>query len=332
MKYPTPGIDSFVLSVNHMAGNGIPFLFAVSFLQDQHYIVPLTDIDPKTCLFKFGEHSNVPAGKICNKKPEFSKVPVTFSTYQAAFKKIKSNIEYGNSYLTNLTFATPIKTNLTSAEIFHLAHAPYKIWLKDKFVCFSPEPFVKISNGKITSFPMKGTIDASIPDALGILLADKKELAEHYTIVDLIRNDLSMISEHVKVKRFRYTEKIHTNQKDLYQVSSEIEGTLPAGYLCKLGEIIATLLPAGSISGAPKKRTVEIIQETEICDRSWYTGIAGIFDGKNLDSFVLIRFIADSGNGLIFHSGGGITCHSKVNKEYQEMIDKVYLPLGNVLL
>ena len=73
-----------------------------------------------------------------------------------------------------------------------------------RFVCFSPEKFVKIKNEMIYSYPMKGTIDASLPEAEQVLMGDKKEAAEHATIVDLIRNDLSRVAEHVSVDKYRY--------------------------------------------------------------------------------------------------------------------------------
>jgi para-aminobenzoate synthetase component 1 len=87
------------------------------------------------------------------------------------------------------------------------------------------------------------------------------------------------------------------------------------------------LLPAGSISGAPKKKTIEIIQEVEGQERGYYTGIAGTYDGETLDSTVLIRFIEEKEDGKYFRSGGGITHLSTVQKEYQELIDKVYVPI-----
>ncbi|HCW06234.1 MAG TPA: aminodeoxychorismate synthase component I, partial [Cytophagales bacterium] len=191
----------------------------------------------------------------------------------------------------------------------------------------SPETFIKIQAGQIFSFPMKGTIDASLPNAEQVILNDAKELSEHVTIVDLIRNDLSRVSTQVNVKRFRYIEKIKTNQKDLLQVSSEIVGTLSDNFYSNLGSIVVELLPAGSICGAPKKRTVEIIHEAERENRGYYTGIVGYFDGQNLDSGVMIRFIEQDQNHFYFRSGGGITSQSKLESEYQEVIDKIYVPL-----
>ena len=174
---------------------------------------------------------------------------------------------------------------------------------------------------------MKGTIDASIPDAEKIILNDEKELSEHVTIVDLIRNDLSTVASNVQVKRFRYIDKINTNQKDLLQVSSEICGDLEKDFGSRIGSILISLLPAGSISGAPKNKTIEIIQATENEKRWYYTGVAGYFDGQNLDSGVMIRFIEQEGSQFYYRSGGGITSQSKMESEYQEAIDKIYVPL-----
>jgi para-aminobenzoate synthetase component 1 len=88
------------------------------------------------------------------------------------------------------------------------------------------------------------------------------------------------------------------------------------------------MLPAGSICGAPKKRTLEIITEAEGERRGFYTGVAGVFDGRDLDSGVLIRFIEQTPSGeLRFRSGGGITAKSDARSEYDELIQKVYVPI-----
>ena len=174
---------------------------------------------------------------------------------------------------------------------------------------------------------MKGTMDASIPNAEELIMSDSKELAEHSTIVDLIRNDLSMVADNVTVKKFRYLEKLQTNRRTLWQVSSEITGDLPADYAENIGDIIFNMLPAGSICGAPKKKTVEIIKAAEKYDRGYYTGIFGWFDGRNLDSCVLIRFIENQDGQLVYKSGGGITFMSDAKSEYEEMVKKVYIPI-----
>ncbi len=207
--------------------------------------------------------------------------PVPYDQYRSAFDLVMEQILKGNSYLLNLTMPSRVETNLDMEGILFCSRAPYRVYLKGHFLCFSPEIFVRIENGKISSFPMKGTIDAQIPDAADCLKNDRKELAEHATIVDLIRNDLSMVAGNVVVARFCYLDQIRTNSTDLLQMSSEITGLLPAGYLEHLGDIFARLLPAGSICGAPKRKTVEIIKTAEPYDRGYYTGIFGTFDGEN---------------------------------------------------
>ena len=173
---------------------------------------------------------------------------------------------------------------------------------------------------------MKGTIDAGIKDAAQKILADNKEKAEHATIVDLIRNDLARVAQHVKVERFRYIDTIVTHRKSLLQVSSEICGDLPINYQEGIGDIIFDLLPAGSITGAPKNQTLDIIRQAETHKRGFYTGVCGYFDGQNLDSGVMIRFIEQRGQQLFYKSGGGITHFSNPVDEYREYIDKIYVP------
>ncbi len=204
--------------------------------------------------------------------------------------------------------------------------ADYKLLYPNKFVVFSPECFVKIRDGMISTYPMKGTIDAQVPNASEKILSDPKETAEHATVVDLLRNDLSIVATKVKIEKFRFIQKIETNNKKLLQVSSHITGVLPAEYLSNLGDIIFKLLPAGSISGAPKEKTLEIIKAAEQYDRGYFTGIFGLFDGTSVDSAVMIRYIEKHGDDLWFKSGGGITAKSNLEKEYQELIDKVYVP------
>ncbi|MGQ9844036.1 MAG: chorismate-binding protein, partial [Spirochaetota bacterium] len=107
-----------------------------------------------------------------------------------------------------------------------------------------------------------------------------------------------------------------------------IKGCLYTDYAHNLGNIFASLLPAGSVTGAPKKKTVEIIQQAENYTRGYYTGVFGYFDGKNVESAVMIRFIEKINNTLVFKSGGGITVYSNPIDEYNEMVEKVYVPIN----
>ena len=314
-------------NMNEYGKNKIPFLFIVDFDMLEPQIIKLSEINPSEILFNINGGKNYEATSLPEKKIQFEKFPVPFETYKVSFDKVLKQIQDGNTYLLNLTFPTEIKTNLALKEIFLLSNAKYKLFYKNKFVVFSPESFVRIEGNIISSYPMKGTIDSSIPNADEIILNDVKETAEHNTIVDLIRNDLSMISSNVHVEKYRYVEKVVTNDKSLLQVSSKITGTLEENYNTKIGEIIFTLLPAGSISGAPKKKTVEIIKNAEIYSRGFYTGVFGYFDGSALDSAVMIRFIEKVNEKYFYKSGGGITFMSNAELEYQELIDKIYVPI-----
>lgn len=254
------------------------------------------------------------------------KQPIAFVDYCKKFNVIQDEIKAGNTYLLNLTQPTSIKTQLSLQEIYDSASAKYKLRFKDQFVCFSPEKFITIKDNIISTFPMKGTINASYLNARELILADAKEMAEHVMVVDLLRNDISMVASSVRVERFRYIETVSAGERDLLQVSSEIRGNLDLSWHENIGSILKTLLPAGSISGAPKIKTVEIISRVEEYERGYFTGIFGVYDGKSFDSGVMIRFIEKTENGYIYKSGGGITADSNANSEYEEMISKVYLP------
>jgi para-aminobenzoate synthetase component 1 len=263
--------------------------------------------------------------------PEFylQKSPIGFGQYKTKFDHVVNNLKAGNSFLVNLSVPTPIQTNLGLLDIYQHSEAPYRFWMKDQFVCFSPEIFIRIKDNRISSFPMKGTIDASIPNAEKVILSDPKEAAEHATIVDLIRNDISMVADKVWVERYRYIDRVHTNDKTLLQVSSEVAGILPDHFDGQFGDLIMKLLPAGSITGAPKPSTMKIIEEAESYDRGYYTGVMGYFDGENFESAVMIRYIENINGSFVFKSGGGITVLSNAEHEYQELIDKVYLPFSH---
>ncbi len=314
-------------TMNRLSASGTPFIFAVSYDGSQTFIEPVGSVSPSECLYSFRGYGNdtkpeCTAG-IAEWKPEYP----SFDSYGRSFDIVKRNIMAGNSYLANLTCRIPVKTDLTMRDIFMAAEAPYKMWIKDAFVCFSPESFIRIADGEISSFPMKGTADATLPHAKETLLADMKEAAEHATIVDLIRNDLSMVAEHVTVRRYRYVETVRTNKGALLQTSSEITGELPCGYEKRMGSTLFALLPAGSITGAPKKETMRIIAEAENFDRGFYTGVMGICADGRLDSAVMIRFIDTEGSRLFFKAGGGITSNSDCKKEYEEVIQKTYVPV-----
>ncbi len=317
---------SFINSLNDWARSQVPFIFVIDFEEEMPLAFPVDEVDKGKILFDFNGFKN--SHEQLDLKPELEIFQAPFDAYSVAFKKVLTHLERGDSFLTNLTVRTKIESNVTLRDIYHCSRAKYKMSFDDRFVFFSPETFIKIIDGKIYAYPMKGTIDASVPDAANKILNNQKEKAEHVTIVDLIRNDLSQVASNVNVKRFRYIEEVKTRQNTLLQVSSEIEGTLLPYYRERLGELIAMLLPAGSISGAPKAKTVQIIRNAEGEKRGYYTGVAGYFDGDNLDTCVMIRFIERRDDGLYYRSGGGITTQSDARSEYQEMLSKIYVPIN----
>lgn len=319
--------SGFADLMNYYGARNIPFLFITDFKMCTPEVYRLEDI-PAGIKFKTPLLSNVNSGKNCSRPFIFNKEPVTFLQYLESFLNIQKEIHLGNTFLVNLTFPTKIFTDLSLEEIFYLSTAKYKLLYNNRFAVFSPEIFVRISDGTIKSFPMKGTIDASIPDAETVILSDMKEKAEHNTIIDLIRNDLSLEAKDVTVTRYRYIDRVKTADKTLLQVSSEITGSLERDFRKRLGNIITGMLPAGSVTGAPKKETLRIINETEKYSRGWYTGIFGVYDGKDLDSGVMIRFIENDSGTMYYKSGGGITFMSTAEEEYKELIDKVYVPVG----
>ncbi len=317
-------------TINRLGSSRTPFLFILDFDLRQPLIFPLSALhNNQEILFKIGDRSNALPYREGKPKQAFSfkPTPPTYPTYLKAFTKVQEAIFRGDSFLVNLTLPTPVQTNLGLPDIFFISEARYKLFIQDQFVLFSPETFVEIKEGKLYSYPMKGTIDANQEQAAQKILSDKKEMAEHVTIVDLIRNDMSIHASQVQVDKFRYIDVLETSRGKLLQVSSQISGVLPPDYHRRLGDILFSLLPAGSISGAPKPKTLEIIREAEGYERGYYTGVFGIFDGQDLSSAVMIRFIKQMGNQLIYYSGGGITALSKPEKEYQELIQKVYVPI-----
>ncbi|MBB4077820.1 para-aminobenzoate synthetase component 1 [Lewinella aquimaris] len=257
---------------------------------------------------------------------ELYPIPIPRERFATAYSLVQAGLQRGDSFLANLTFPTPVALAGTLRDVYLQSRAKYRVLLPGRFVSFSPETFVTISaTGYIESRPMKGTAE-NTAHAREQLLNSPKEIAEHATIVDLIRNDLSRVARRVRVTDYRYLETIGTAGGELLQTSSAIGGSLAPGWSSRMGDILAELLPAGSVSGAPKSATLELIRRAEGEDRGYYCGIAGYFDGECLDTCVLIRYIEQRPGGYVFRSGGGITARSQEEAEYQELNDKIRIP------
>lgn len=319
-----------VLKMDKWGRLGCPFLFVISYDLEENILVPLDEVPSHPIHYSLNGSGD--RNKALKTPLQVEKIPLEH--YTRAFETVQAALQAGNTFLLNLTASSTV-TGPDLQAIYEGVNAPFKLWLEDRFVCFTPERFVKVNEqGLLSTSPMKGTRPADTPDAALRLLQDEKELYEHTTIVDLLRNDLSQEAEEVRVERFRYIDRIRkADGTELLQMSSEIRGQLAQDWKSHLGSWFFRLLPAGSICGAPKAQTLKIIKEAEKNlhlngERGYYTGVAGVFDGQTLDTFVLIRFIEKQGNNLVFKSGGGITYRSLCAQEYAEIYQKVYLPIA----
>jgi para-aminobenzoate synthetase component 1 len=319
--------------MDRLGGSGIPFVFVVDYEGRTPLVVPYADLEASGISIRFEGmplpgnswpvRDNLSPDRI---KRRYVPEPVPFDLYRERFNRVREHLIRGDSYLVNLTFPTRLVTDMPLGELWNRLSAPYCLMVPGLFACFSPERFVRFEGNRVTTSPMKGTIDASTENAERRLMDDPKEQAEHVTVVDLLRNDLSAIASDVGVTRYRWCSPFEAGGRRLLQTSTDVTGQLPGNWREQLGELFFTLLPAGSVTGAPKKRTMEIIDRAEIDRRGHYTGVFGVFDGKTLDSAVIIRYIG--ADGPVWRSGGGITLDSDAEKEYQEMLEKVYVPVS----
>ena len=188
----------------------------------------------------------------------------------------------------------------------------------------SPETLVKLEDGVLHTFPLAGTrprgkTEAEDKALEADLLADKKELAEHNMLVDLGRNDLGRISKFGTVE----VEKLHSIERysHVMHIGSTVKGEIRED--CDALDAVSSVLPAGTLSGAPKIRACQLIAELENNKRGIYGGAIGYIDFTgNLDTCIAIR-LAYRKNGQVFiRSGAGIVADSVPEKEFQECINK----------
>jgi para-aminobenzoate synthetase component 1 len=351
VRYLDP--ETIRTGMNELAGKRTPFLMAVDFELTRGFLIP----DPASgqeVYFSLRGTPVTPPPRMAEalgssggdgadgrkrdggaafggpRAPLIVARPESLESYRKKFAVVQSGLSRGDSYLVNLTLRTPVDCRMTLEEIYLRSGAPYTLCVPGSFVCFSPERFVSVDpHGEISTRPMKGTINASLPGAAETILADLKESAEHATVVDLLRNDLSLSAKKVRVAEYRYIDLVRTSCRDILQVSSDIRGQLGPDYRRALGDLIFRMLPAGSVSGAPKGSTLDIIRRSEDGPRGFYAGIVGYFDGRSFDSGVLIRLLEIEDGRFYFRSGGGITALSKLEDEYLEAVEKIYLPFEN---
>jgi para-aminobenzoate synthetase component 1 len=338
-----------IAKLNYLAQNEDPWFFMVDYPANRWFIVPLDQLDSWNVSYRAQSPIIPPQWStglsLTADSSEAKKKPVSIESailpsldvYAKAFNIVQLEEKKGNSFLCNLTFGSEVKLrNGTLYDAFKISGGLCNLYVGDQritpnpFVVFSPERFIRITESVIESCPMKGTIEYDDPDndtqILAELLHDSKEDAEHRTIVDLIRNDLGIVSSRVWVESYRYGQKITLPNKYLWTTSSTIKGQLSDSWRKEFGDILNALLPAGSITGAPKKETCRIISDAEIEPRGFYTGVAGIGGPWGVDSWVLIRFLEQHKKTYKFRSGGGITIYSELEKEYKELEAKIGIP------
>jgi para-aminobenzoate synthetase/4-amino-4-deoxychorismate lyase len=256
------------------------------------------------------------------------KPDISYSQYVKAIGKIKTYLGNGANYQTNFTFK--IKFSFYGDVLsFYLAlrkqqPTSYMALIntgKHFIVSLSPELFFRSERGKIITRPMKGTFmrgENAFKDHINEkkLTTDKKIISENLMIVDLLRNDLGRVSEKVRVQRLFCAEKYKT----LFQMTSTISAQLKRNYV--LPQIFPALFPSGSVTGAPKIRTMEIIKELEKGPRNIYTGAIGYMSAAKSCFNVAIRTIKLSEDRGELGVGGGIVYDSSAKKEYDEALLK----------
>jgi len=255
----------------------------------------------------------------------------TKSGYINAVLKAKEYIKRGDIYQVNLSQRFNRDINIEPFRLYSVSRAinpaPFASYLNFgdiKILSASPERFIKVTDKNIQTRPIKGTRPRGknkIEDALlkNELVRSIKDRAENLMIIDLERNDLGRICEYgsVKVSEFMICEEYPT----VFHLTSTIEGRLRENI--QPTDILINCFPGGSITGAPKIRAMEIIEELETVKRNIYTGSIGYicFNG-DMDTSIAIRSFIIKDNTAYFSVGGGIVWDSDPEKEYEETLDK----------
>lgn len=252
-----------------------------------------------------------------------------FSHYAQQFSRVKAYIQAGDAYQINLAqqFSSLFEGHIESYFLDlkrHIAN-PYSAFIgiseHEQLCSFSPEQFIRIDDRQISTRPIKGTSPVTLGESgARALVESEKNQAENLMIVDLLRNDLSKSCEthSVKVPKLFELERF----SNVHHLVSTITGTLRPD----IDEIDALLacFPGGSITGAPKKRAMEIIHELELQARGAYCGsVFYCSDHGKLDSNILIRTVVHHRGTLRCFGGGGIVADSQLQDEYEESLTKV---------
>ena len=276
-----------------------------------------------------GDQTPLPPLKV-TAKPQFT-CNVTEEQYTDIVEKTREYIFNGDIFqaVQSRQFTSPYADSLLSAyRVLRTTNpSPYMVFLAvdgDEIMCSSPETLVRLQDGRLTTFPVAGSRPRGKTEeedrALEReLLADEKELSEHNMLVDLGRNDLGRVSKVGTVEVTDYMM-IHRYSRIMH-ICSQVEGDIAEQYdAC---DAIEAVLPAGTLSGAPKIRACEIIEEQESEPRGVYGGALGYLDfAGNMDTCIAIRMAAKKNGIVTVQAGGGIVADSVPHNEYMESANK----------
>lgn len=297
------------------------------------YPSPIVFDHAQGCFTGPGLLSPVAAGpeKIPAALADGAALEITKDEYCAKILEIKERIASGETYQVNFTdrVSFPLRTSAATAFEALSRHQTVAygalINMADLHILsFSPELFFRIRDGRIWTRPMKGTMPRGLDayeDAQATLRLqnDEKNRSEHVMIVDLLRNDLGRICKvgSIKVEDLFSVEQYET----LLQMTSTVSGTLRPGI--SYYDIFRSMFPGGSVTGAPKIRTMQIIREIERNPRGIYTGAIGFISPRGSSVFnVAIRTLVIKGGGAQMGVGGGIVADSEPMEEYRECLLK----------
>ena len=263
--------------------------------------------------------------------------------FEGKINTIKNHIIQGDIFQAVLSnrFTAPFSGDLlgTYRRLRTINPSPYMVYMRlddMEIACASPETLISLKNGEISSFPLAGTCrrgktSKENTEFINRLLQDEKELAEHDMLVDLARNDIGRVSRFgsVRVDEYRKVKQFsHVNH-----ISSHVTGQL--NHDADALDVISAALPAGTLSGAPKKRAIQIIDKAEGVKRGVYGGGIGYIDFTgNTDFCIGIRMAVLKQGRVHVQSGAGIVADSVASKEYEEIQNKakaIILALQNNL-
>lgn len=317
------------------------YVIVIDHLEGKTYIAtPDLDIEKEKTILKLVEEKIKDAelrgiDNICYEEKNIDSIKLksnfTKEEFKNAVKKVQNYIKQGDIYQANLTQRFSGKTNLSSYELYRdlrrISPAPFGAYLNFEgynILSNSPERFIKCINNKIETRPIKGTRPRGINKEEDLRLQEElknseKDRAELLMIVDLERNDIGRISKigSVKVPELFVIEPYANVNHLVATVVGEIEDNKDCI------DVIKATFPGGSITGAPKIRAMEIIDELEPTQRNVYTGSIGYigFNG-DMDLNIAIRTIVKEDDNVYFQVGGGMTWDSNPDDEYQETLDK----------